>query len=112
MGTLPDLLFQNVDIEMIVGHLDVMTGESVPQIFIDGKIDRPVVFGGAPAENGVLNGAGAVIGHLHGGGGICKHVGNGVLTASHAGGLDGLCRGVVGSGDGADHPGGGPKPYS
>ena len=39
---------------MIVGHLDVMTGESVPQIFIDGKIDRPPYL--AAVENGVIVG--------------------------------------------------------
>ena len=56
------LFVKYVDVEVIVGHFNIVLGEGVPQLLIDGVVGGPVVLHGAPAVNGVFDGACAVVG--------------------------------------------------
>ena len=50
------LFVKYVDVEVIVGHFNIVLGEGVPQLLIDGVVGGPVVLHGAPAVNGVFDG--------------------------------------------------------
>ena len=93
----------DVDVEVIVGHFNIVLGEGVPQLLIDGVVGGPVVLHGAPAVNGVFDGACAVVGKVHRRGRVRQDVGGG-FHGLHTSGHDGFRRCVIGGSDGPDDP--------
>ena len=57
-------LFDDVNVQVIVGHLDAVIRKSGAQIFTQTEVDIPVSFDGRPAENLVLNGAFLIVGEI------------------------------------------------
>lgn len=97
------LFVKYVDVEVIVGHFNIVFGEGVPQLLIDGVIGGPVVLHGAPAVNGVFDGACPIVGEIHRRGRVRQNVGGG-FHGLHTSGHDGFRRCVIGGSDGPDDP--------
>ena len=50
------LVLHHVNIHMVVGHLDTVLCKGAAQVFVQAKIDIPIVAGISPAEDGVFDG--------------------------------------------------------
>lgn len=92
------LLVEHVDVEVVVGHLDVIGGEGGAEVFVQGVVRAPVVLRLRPAADAVLNGAAAVAGEVRLRRRLLQHVGR-CRHSLHAGGLYRVGGGVVGGGD-------------
>ena len=69
-------LFNDVNVQVIVGHLNTVLSKGGTQILAQTKIDIPVTINGGPAENLVLDGAFLVVREENCGGGVLQNTGS------------------------------------
>ena len=91
-------LFHHVDVQMVVGHLNVVVRKCGAQIFVQSIVHIPVHVDVCPADDLVFNGTVLVVVQEHSGGGILQNVG-GHVQSLIAGGLHGFGGGIIGGGD-------------
>ena len=68
------MVFYDVDIQVVVGHLHAVLPEGVPQVLPQSQIRAPPVLRRSPAVDGVLDRALLVCGEVDGGSRVLQQV--------------------------------------